>query len=146
MLKCNGCGYELTGLVKGPGAVRCPECGGETEHWEGRAATGAVSSVVLGRSRWVIACGPGMCTLLGVMIERAGIRPPWGFDVSAALVGAIVAGCFLVVSMVWVFRTERTRFMHPDDRLLLAWKMGMRSFVPMLAGVVLFLLVVGGLG
>ena len=27
----------MTGLVKGPGAVRCPECGGETEHVGGEA-------------------------------------------------------------------------------------------------------------
>lgn len=97
MLHCLHCRYELTGLVKGPGDVQCPECGLRTPHVDGEPRVDPDIFVTMGDGMLPYVFTPSMVAA-SVICSMAAVKTLW----------FVLAGSAVILG-AWFYSAVRVR-------------------------------------
>jgi hypothetical protein len=141
VLSCDQCGYDLSGLAKGPDDVACPECGWKTPHLGGRPIGPESAWNAIGLRRWAFVLPPGIVSLLVPLgIWLASIDG--GYAAQLALVGVLLTGISWVCCIVAAAQSPRSkRYSRRERRVFVVFVAILSAmFVPVvwsLVGVVL---------
>ncbi len=109
MLHCGHCYYELTGLVKGPDDVRCPECGLCTPHVNAEPRADPDIFVAMGDDVMPYVFTPSL--VAAPVLCLMAVVQSWWF----VLAGSAVIVSVWVISAIRVRRASRARGFSPSD-------------------------------